>query len=195
MGVTGIWVLEEQCTGCSVCVDACPFDAIRINEEGIAEIDEEKCTLCGACVDACPFDAIEMKRGESAIEIDKSEYKGILTFAEVNEGELAKVALEMLSVGRKIADKRGTKLASVLIGGNGVNKHARTLINHGSDIVYYIEHDELFHFHDELYSEALKKLMEEVKPEVFIGGASAVGRALLPRLAANIETGLTADCT
>ena len=195
MGLTGIWIIEEQCTGCGVCVDACPFDAIRINEEGIAEIDEEKCTLCGACVDACPFDAIEMKRGESSVEINKGDYSGILTFAEVNEGELSKVALEMLSVGREIADKRGTKLYSVLIGGEGVGKHAKTLINHGADIVYYIEHKELFHFHDELYSEALKKLVEEIKPEVFIGGASAVGRALLPRLAANIQTGLTADCT
>jgi electron transfer flavoprotein alpha subunit len=195
MGLTGILVIEEQCTGCGVCVGACPFDAIKINDEGIAEIDEEKCTLCGACVDACPFDAIEMKRGESSVDINKSDYSGILTFGEINEGELSKVALEMLSVGRTIADKRGVKLSTILIGGKELEKHAKTMINHGADVVYYMEHESLFHFNDELYAEALKKLIEEIKPEVFIGGASAVGRALLPRVAATIKTGLTADCT
>ncbi len=195
MGLTGILVIEEQCTGCGVCVGACPFDAIKINDEGIAEIDEEKCTLCGACIDACPFDALEMKRGEATVEIDKNEYSGVLTFGEINEGELSKVALEMLSVGKEIAEKRGVKLSSVLIGGKNLEEHAKTMINHGADIVYIIEDEKLFHFTDELYAEAIIKLLSEIKPEVFIGGASAVGRALLPRIAATIKTGLTADCT
>jgi Na+-translocating ferredoxin:NAD+ oxidoreductase RNF subunit RnfB len=42
------------------CVNACKFDAIKINEEGIRIIDKDKCTGCGACVKACPRNLIEL---------------------------------------------------------------------------------------------------------------------------------------
>jgi len=42
------------------CVAACMFGAIRVNEQGMREIDEEKCTACGACVRACPRGLIEL---------------------------------------------------------------------------------------------------------------------------------------
>ena len=41
------------CIGCSICVNTCEYDAIKL-ENGIAKIDYEKCTLCGACAEACP---------------------------------------------------------------------------------------------------------------------------------------------
>ena len=51
------------CLGCGDCVEACQFDAIRINPEtGIAEVDEEKCVACGACVKACPRNIIELRK-------------------------------------------------------------------------------------------------------------------------------------
>jgi ferredoxin len=49
---------KEQCTGCGICVDACPQEAISLND--IAKVDPEKCTDCGTCVDECPNDAISM---------------------------------------------------------------------------------------------------------------------------------------
>ena len=42
------------CLGYGTCVAACQFDAIHINEKGVAEVDKEKCTNCGACREACP---------------------------------------------------------------------------------------------------------------------------------------------
>ena len=42
------------CMGFGTCVAACQFDAIHINEQGVAEVDKEKCTNCGACREACP---------------------------------------------------------------------------------------------------------------------------------------------
>ena len=194
MGITGIIIIEENCTACGVCVPSCPFGAITI--EDVAIIDLEKCTLCGACVDACPFDAIEMKRGEEGEAAERrDEYSGIMTFAEFLHGELSRVSLELLSVGRELAEKRNTDLCSVLIGDGDLESHARILIEHGADRVYIIQHPELKHFNDELYSEALASLLNEKKPEVFIGGATALGRALFPRVAAALDTGLTADCT
>lgn len=48
------------CLGLGTCVKACPFDAIKINEGGVAEVDAEKCKACGKCVEACPKNVIRM---------------------------------------------------------------------------------------------------------------------------------------
>ncbi len=48
------------CVGMLTCAKVCPFDAIYLNEHGIAEVNEAKCTGCGRCVVACPKDAIEV---------------------------------------------------------------------------------------------------------------------------------------
>jgi len=50
---------EEKCIACGLCVDACPADAISL-EDDKAKIDIEKCTECGACVDECPNEAIAL---------------------------------------------------------------------------------------------------------------------------------------
>lgn len=47
----------DSCTGCGICVDACPVEAIEI-DNGIAKIIEETCTNCRTCVDECPMEAI-----------------------------------------------------------------------------------------------------------------------------------------
>ncbi|MCD6453955.1 MAG: FAD-binding protein [Candidatus Aminicenantes bacterium] len=194
MGIKGIIVIEENCTGCGICEGNCPFGAIEI-VGAIAQIDYEKCTLCGACKEACPFDAIEIRKEEVSVAPSLGEFSGIMTFAEYLHGELSRVSLELLSIGRKLAEKRGTSVSSVIIGDGGLETEARKLIEHGSDVVYIISGPEFRYFNDELYSEALVSLLKEKRPEVFIGGATALGRALFPRVAADLNTGLTADCT
>jgi len=52
---------REKCTGCESCVEACPLEAIEMQDE-IAVIDEEVCGDCGACVDVCPTEAITLER-------------------------------------------------------------------------------------------------------------------------------------
>jgi len=47
----------QKCTGCGVCVEVCPLEAISLNDDK-AVIDEDNCTECGLCVDECPNDAI-----------------------------------------------------------------------------------------------------------------------------------------
>lgn len=42
------------CLGLASCVKACPFDAMRMNDNGLPEVIEDKCTACGICVSTCP---------------------------------------------------------------------------------------------------------------------------------------------
>ena len=44
------------CLGLGSCVAACPFDAMRMNDNGLPEVLEDKCTACGICVQTCPRD-------------------------------------------------------------------------------------------------------------------------------------------
>lgn len=54
-------LLERHAVGgCSVCVDVCPHEAVRVNDGGYGvEIDPERCTGCGLCVSGCPTGALE----------------------------------------------------------------------------------------------------------------------------------------
>jgi len=52
-----IYVDEELCTGCGVCLDVCKQGALSI-EGGTASIDEALCTSCGRCIEACVMGAI-----------------------------------------------------------------------------------------------------------------------------------------
>jgi len=71
------------CLGCGDCVEACQFDAIHINEGGIAEVDQDKCTACGTCVKTCPKGLIELrKKGPRNMRVFVScmnKDKGVLT--------------------------------------------------------------------------------------------------------------------
>lgn len=48
------------CTGCESCLDACPSEAIKM-EDGKAFVDVDACVDCAACVDECPVEAISME--------------------------------------------------------------------------------------------------------------------------------------
>jgi len=48
------------CTGCGICVDVCPTQAIELID-GIAKVNPEKCTGDKLCVEACPVQAISMQ--------------------------------------------------------------------------------------------------------------------------------------
>ncbi len=188
-----IKVLKDKCTGCTLCVRACPFGAIKVIEK-LAVIDLDKCTLCGACVDACKkFNAIEITKKTTQTEgID--QFRGVWIFGEQKKGVVQSVVYELLSKGRELADKIGTDVSCVLIG-NNVKDKAQDLIYRGADKVYVVDSPELVNFIDEPYTKVLVNLIRKYRPEIVLCGATSVGRSLISRVAIKIHAGLTADCT
>ncbi|AYF54222.1 electron transfer flavoprotein subunit alpha [Clostridium novyi] len=123
-----------------------------------------------------------------------ADFKGVWVFAEQRDGELQKVALELLGKGREIADKLGVELTAVLLG-NKIENVANELLSHGADKVIYAEDERLSHYTTGAYTKVICDLVEEKKPEILFIGATFIGRDLGPRVAARLHTGLTADCT
>ncbi|HAT4333292.1 TPA: electron transfer flavoprotein subunit alpha/FixB family protein [Clostridium perfringens] len=126
--------------------------------------------------------------------MNKADFNGVWVFAEQREGQLQKVSLELLGEGRKIADKLGSKLTALLIG-NKVQNLVEDLSRHGADEVLVVDAPELEHYTTDGYTKAICELANAKKPNIIFIGATFIGRDLGPRVAARLETGLTADCT
>ncbi len=189
-----IVVRIEKCTGCETCLTSCPFDAI-VMKEGNAFINEY-CNYCKTCISVCPEGAIietEESGQRSAFSVQLKDYKDVLIFAEQREGKVAAVSYELLGIGRKLADELGAKLLALLLGAD--ESEATELINWGADRVYLCNDSELIKFNDDSYADILTRVINEQKPSIVLAGATPIGRSFIPRVAARLKTGLTADCT
>lgn len=190
----GIEVLKDKCNGCRLCIRVCPFGAIKV-EHKLAIIDLDRCNLCGACVPVCKFDAVLIKKLEAGgWKLDIADYKGIWVFGEQKKGVIQPVVYELLGEARRLASKLSTDVACVLLG-DGLENRVTELFWRGADKVYLVQAKELAHYQDEPYTHVIVDLIQEYKPEIFLCGATAIGRSLVSRVAVKIKTGLTADCT
>ena len=117
----------------------------------------------------------------------------VMVFAEQEDGKVHQVTYELLGKGRELAEKSKAMLSSVLLGYQ-VEKEAEELIYYGADRVFLYDHPSLKDFDVIRYKENLVSLVREEKPGIFLIGATRIGRALGPRVAAALQTGLTADC-
>ena len=184
---------RKKCTVCGVCSDACPMGAISLRENQV-EISDD-CSLCGICVDTCEFGAISLPEVGLGPSEDLGRYSGVWVYAEWREGKVHRVSHELLSAGRILADKRGVELGAVLLGSGLDEEMAQELISYGAEVVYVVDRPELAHFTDERYSKCIVELVRRKRPEIFLAGATSIGRSFIPRVAAGLQTGLTADCT
>ncbi|MBN1298050.1 MAG: electron transfer flavoprotein subunit alpha [Actinobacteria bacterium] len=167
------------------------YDAIEIIE-GKAIINEN-CVFCGACIDACKFKSIEIT-GIAQTHEDFSAYNGVMVFIEQHDGIIADVGYELLSEGRKLADILKTALYGILLGHN-LNENIGGIFDYGIDRLYIADNEIFKNNLDDVYSKLLVQAINKYKPDIFLGGATSFGRTLLPKVAAIIKTGLTADCT
>ncbi len=184
----------DKCTGCETCLESCPFDAIVMKDD--KAVINEYCNSCMTCLSTCPEGAIietEKEAQSSEVLQRLEEYKDVMIFAEQREGKTVSVSFELLGAGRRLADELGTQLLAVLFGaGEG---EARELVRWGADKVLLCSDPSLEKFNDDSYSEILAKIIHEYKPSIVLAGATPIGRSFIPRVAAKVKTGLTADCT
>ncbi|MDR0490939.1 MAG: electron transfer flavoprotein subunit alpha/FixB family protein, partial [Oscillospiraceae bacterium] len=123
-----------------------------------------------------------------------SEYKNVWVFVEVFGGKAKNVGLEIIGPGKKIADAAGEKVVAVVVG-NDIDDAVKAAVSYGADQVITVKGDDFAEYTVEAYKYALAQLVEKYKPAAFLFGATSNGRELAPRLAANLKTGIAADCT
>lgn len=128
------------------------------------------------------------------MEIKKEDYRGLFVFAEQRDGEIQNVAFELLGKARELADGINEQVTAVLLGHNLQGKE-KELIAYGADRVLVVDDEVLRDFTTEPYAQAITHIVNTYKPEIFLLGATTIGRDLGPRLSARLWTGLTADCT
>lgn len=126
--------------------------------------------------------------------MDLSQYKNVWVFAEQRQGSITPVVKELLGEGRKLAGEIGTSLCAILLGKN-VENLSSELIRYGADKVYIADHPLLKNYTTDAYTKVITDAIVEYKPEIVLYGATHIGRDLAPRIAARVNTGLTADCT
>ena len=124
----------------------------------------------------------------------EAKTKDLWVFIETNEDGTAKnVGLELLTPGKRMADKQGGALVAVVI--EHVDAAVGAANAHGADRIIVVDGPEYAHYSTDAYTIALCTLVEKYGPTSMLIGATNNGRDLGPRVSCRLKTGLTADCT
>ncbi len=156
-----------------------------------------------------------MKSGKNRLEVSQKKQKiekalpkdyekvdfrdgasGILTWAELANGEITRPSLELLTPAKNLANslEKGTKVRTLMIGHN-VENLAQELIYHGSDEVIIVDDERLQEYRILPFSSIFAQVIKKYNPEIALFAATTAGRELAPRTAVKTQSGVTADCT
>lgn len=125
------------------------------------------------------------------------DYSGILLYAQLtNENYIHTVFYELLDKAHELAQKLGGVEINAVIFTDLSNLEGfkESFRNMGVNKVYYFDDGRLKDYSSIYYSKLLKELVNDIKPEILLIGATTQGRDLAPRVSAGLHTGLTADC-
>jgi electron transfer flavoprotein alpha subunit len=124
-------------------------------------------------------------------------------FIEQNHGEIHPVAAELLGVANCLVSEVADELKASgeeaivegILVGHDVDNVAKEAMMYGAERVYQMDDPAFEHYLNRPYTDALTHLVRKYKPEVFLIGATTLGRDLAGAVATSVKTGLTADCT
>ena len=122
---------------------------------------------------------------------DIAAFKDVWVFCEQREGKLMPTDFELISKGRDLADELGVNLCGLLLGGEGIESAAKELGGYGADKVLVCESPLLAVYNTDAYAKVICDVIEDLKPEAFLIGATNIGRDLGPRCAARLHTAPT----
>jgi electron transfer flavoprotein alpha subunit len=117
--------------------------------------------------------------------------QGILVFIEEREGKVKKTSLEALSAARKLADTLMEPVVALRV---GTGSPSANLAQYGADKIVNAQHELLKTYSTEGYCATVVQVAQKIQPRFILGSASALGRDLLPRVAARLGVGLAQDC-
>ncbi len=118
----------------------------------------------------------------------------IFVYCETVNGVVADVSLELLTKGRKLADRLKCRLEAVVIGTN-LSGGGDQLFPYGADVIHVADDPRLDPYQTLPHAALLISLFREEKPRIVLMGATSTGRDLGPRVSSALHSGLTADCT
>lgn len=119
--------------------------------------------------------------------------KDILVYIECRDSSLEKVGLELLGEARKLATD-DVKIKGVVVGYK-LDKVVETLAKKDVDEIIVLDDVAFAHYSTSAYASAVYDVIKSENPNIFLIGATSIGRDLAPRLSARLNCGLTADCT
>jgi len=106
------YIIEEDCIGCTKCIDACPVDAINGAANLMHNVINDLCTGCELCIEPCPVDCIELIEvsEEKSLKIRKDsdhffQLKNRLIQRKNKKSKLNKSISENLSIAESINKK------------------------------------------------------------------------------------------
>jgi electron transfer flavoprotein alpha subunit len=117
--------------------------------------------------------------------------EGILVFMEEREDKVKKTSLEALGAARKLADELKESVIALCVGGS---EPSANLAHFGADKIIGCPHELLKSYSTEGYCAAVTEAAKKIQPRFILSSASAMGRDLLPRVAARLGVGLAQDC-
>ncbi len=117
----------------------------------------------------------------------------ILVFVESRGGKVRPAGLEALTIGRKIADKAGSKLSALVVGHN-IGALKDDVSSYGADNILLADYEALTGYSPEGYREAITTAVEKTGAKLVILAATAMGRDLAPTVAGRMEAAFFPDC-
>ncbi len=124
-----------------------------------------------------------------------SDTKRIWVLIEQEEGKAHPVSWELLGAAQRLAaELPGAVVEGVLLG-DGVEGIAAEAYRYGATKVYLIDDPVLNVYRNAPYAYGIANLVKKYTPEIFLVGATTLGRDLASAIATRVATGLTADCT
>lgn len=119
----------------------------------------------------------------------------VFVYCETEGAMIAEVSQELLTKGRKLANKLGVQLHAVVAGSDIKNKVEKQILPYGVDKLFVFDAPGLFPYTSKPHTDILVELFKREKPQICLMGATVIGRDLGPRVSSSLTSGLTADCT
>ena len=119
----------------------------------------------------------------------------VFVYCEIEKTLVEEVSIELLTKGRKLADRLGVQLEAICAGTGITGKVESQVLPYGVDKLHIFDAAGLFPYTSKPHTSILVNLFKQEKPQICLMGATVIGRDLGPRVSSSLKSGLTADCT